>query len=169
MVSQTGYRTDQSVFCDSGCSPWERPCFTPNAVSSFLPLNYSSKHDYIEWKNKKKNWQFQFQCELSSPPNCKDLVLDLNEKRILILIENAVGSLRYFSCSFASALKMSQQQISWLKQKNFLLASPERGSYGIRHPTDPSRIIKLIKEMRWNDFRLGCSLSFSLFICSSPH
>ena len=37
MVSRRGNLFDQSVFCVTRCSPWERPCFTPNAVPSHVP------------------------------------------------------------------------------------------------------------------------------------
>ena len=37
MVSRTGKPIDQSVFCVTRCSPWERSCLTPDAVSSHLP------------------------------------------------------------------------------------------------------------------------------------
>ena len=37
MVSRIGNLTCLSVFCVTRCSPWKRPCFTPNAVSSHLP------------------------------------------------------------------------------------------------------------------------------------
>ena len=36
MVSRTGHLTDQSVFCVTRCSPWERPRFMPNDVSSHV-------------------------------------------------------------------------------------------------------------------------------------
>ena len=37
VASCTGNRTNQSVLCDTRCSSWKRPSFTPNAVSSHLP------------------------------------------------------------------------------------------------------------------------------------
>ena len=42
VARRTGNRTDRSVFCDTNSSPWERPRFKPNAVSShrasFVPI-----------------------------------------------------------------------------------------------------------------------------------
>ena len=46
MVSRTGSLTDRSVFCDTHCSPWERPCFTPKRCfisPLFLCIHFSHR------------------------------------------------------------------------------------------------------------------------------
>ena len=65
MASRPANLTDQSVFFGAHGSPWERPCFMPNAVSSHLPsfvlirfFRYKSirvKKSKNHWHNEKKD------------------------------------------------------------------------------------------------------------------
>ena len=56
VASHTGRHIDQPVFCDTRCSPWERPCFTPNAVSSHLPFSLYSRGNVDFFREFFFNW-----------------------------------------------------------------------------------------------------------------